>query len=379
MVRVLHVLGRTDVGGAENVIMELYRHIDRTKVQFDFAVHTEDHCAYDDEIKSLGGHIYRVPAYSILNTSEYKRAWRKLLLEHPECAVIHSHVRSSAVFYLPEAAKLGRYTIIHSHNTSSGSGIQGLAKNILQFPLRHMADYYMACSRESGVWLFGKKVCSSGNFGIMRNAIDPSDFMYNTENRRRLRDELGLKDSFVVGNVGCFKEQKNHRLIMNVFRKICDRYDNSKLMLVGDGELKAGIAAMAKKLGIADKVIFTGMRGDVNELFSAMDLFLLPSLYEGFSVALLEAQCAGLPILASRNAVADEAKLSPLIEIHELTDSPDVWADRALELYRGVARESGEKYITDGGYDINDTYIKMQNFYLEKAAANTDGGPVGKY
>ena len=363
MIRVLQVFGRMDRGGAEAMIMELYRHIDRTKIQFDFAVHTTEKCAYDDEIRSLGGRIYSVPRFTYTSVFQYKKAWKSLLNEHPEWKIVHSHVRSTASVYLPIAKKHGKYTIIHSHSTSSGKGVSGIVKNLLQKKI--IADYYIACSDEAGRWLFGEKIVNSKNYTVLHNAIDTSKFGYEAEIRNSVRAELSCQEEIIIGHIGSFYDVKNHAFLVEVFRIINTVIPNSKLLLVGDGYLKKDIEKLVVNKGLFDKVIFAGIRSDVNRLLQAMDVFVFPSKYEGLPVTLVEAQCSGIQIVMSDRIPTESVLTHGLVTVMSLEQSPQKWAECIISKLN-IKRISRENEIIKAGYDIQNTSEWLQEFYLER-------------
>lgn len=192
MIRILHVLGGLDRGGAETMVMNLYRAIDKTQVQFDFITHTNRRQAYTEEIEKLGGKIYYFPKFKGINYFQLKSIWKKFFKDHPEYRILHSHVRSYASLYLPIAKKAGLKTIIHSHSTSNGRGLGSVVKRIMQYPLRWQADYFFGCSKEAGTWLFGDKIVNSPKYHILRNAIDTEQYKFNPEIRKEYREKLGL-------------------------------------------------------------------------------------------------------------------------------------------------------------------------------------------
>lgn len=362
--RVLQVFARMDRGGAETMIMNLYRHIDRSEVQFDFVVHTNDHCSFDDEIKELGGKIFRIPAYRGRNHLRYKKSWEAFFKKHQEYKVIHGHMRSTASIYLKIAKKYGLVTIAHSHNTSSGIGLTASIKNTLQYPIRYIGDYLFACSQTAGIWLFGKKACKKENFYLLNNAIDTNKFIFNEKLRREKREEFQIQDKFVIGHIGRFHYQKNHEFLIDIFKAIHDKDSNSVLMLVGDGELRKKMENKVAALGLTDSVIFTGLRHDIPELLQAMDVILFPSLYEGLPVTIVEAQASGIKCIISdtitREVVCDEN----LVRFMSLKSHVNDWADRVLEYANGYTRGNGYGQIVKGGYDIQQTSALLQNFYL---------------
>lgn len=363
MIRVLQVFGRMDRGGAEAMIMELYRNIDRTKIQFDFAVHTTERCSYDDEIISLGGRIYSIPAFTAKNMLTYKKAWKQLLSQHEEWRIVHGHVRSTASIYLKIARTYGMYTIAHSHSISSGKGLKSFVKSFLQNRIK--ADYYFACSQAAGEWLFGNKIVRSNNYIVLPNAIDVSKFAYDRVVRKKVRDEMKIDDYYVVGHVGSFYDVKNHSFLIDVFQNIVDNNSKAKLLLVGDGYLLDDIKSLVNKKGLSDNVIFTGTRNDVDRLMQAMDVFVFPSKFEGFGIVAIEAQTTGLPTIIS-NRVPEESILIPdLVTIKNLDETASQWANCILsknsELRKDYSNEVKEK-----GYDIKTTSKWIEEFYLEK-------------
>lgn len=364
MIRVLQVFGRMDRGGSETMIMNIYRNIDRTKVQFDFAVHTEDKCAFDEEIKALGGRIYSVPRLNLKNALLYKKAWKDLLLDHPEWKIVHGHIMSSARMHLAVANELGRYTISHSHSISAGSGKKALVKRLLEQRIK--ADYYMACSKAAGLFLFGENKVKSDLFKVLPNAISTNDYDNNPLVRDKVRKAFNITDEALIGHVGSFTDVKNHRFLLEIFSAIKKKQFNAKLMLVGDGPLRSGIETKAKELGIYDDIIFTGVRSDVNELLQAMDYFVFPSLFEGLPVTLVEAQTSGLPITMSDKVPEESILTIGLVTVMSLEQSADEWADHILSRL-GKERYSHVEEIKTAGYDIADTSKWLEEFYLSKA------------
>ena len=362
-IRVLQVFAQMNRGGAETMIMSLYRNINRDKVQFDFVVHTEDKCAFDDEIESLGGKIYRVPRYIGKNHLRYISSWNEFFRKHHEYKVIHGHVRSTASIYLSIAKKYGLTTIAHSHNTSSGVGLSAKVKNILQYPIRYFAEYLFACSKPAGEWLFGKNACQSDNFFILNNSIDVRKFIYNENIRRKIRKEFNIDGKLVVGHIGRFQRQKNHNLLIDIFKKIHDKNNNAVLLLVGDGELRQSIMDKVEDLELSNNVIYTGVRSDIPKLLQAMDVFVFPSLYEGLGIVVIEAQASGLPCVVS-DTIPKDAYLTDLVQSIPLNASVEIWADAVLQYYDNHERIDRYYEIKSNGYDIKDSSIWLEKFYI---------------
>ena len=362
--RVLHVLGRLDRGGAETMVMNLYRNIDRSKIQFDFIIHTDDECDYTSEILQLGGRIYSISKYNVKNHIKYKKEWSDFFYKHPEYKIIHGHVRSTAAIYLKIAKKYKLTTISHSHNISSGNGIKAIVKNILQYPIRYIADYFFACSNQAGIWLFGKKVCRKSNFFIVNNSIDSKRFMYNKKVRSQKRLELGLENNFVIGHIGRFHPQKNHTFLIDIFKHVIIRKADAKLLLIGDGELFDYINNKVSMLGLQKNVVFIRRSDNISELLQAVDVFVFPSLYEGLGMVAIEAQAAGLPTIVS-DSIPEEAFITNLIKKINLSLSEEKWAEEILKYSSKGERNNMYEEICNKGYDINNTAKWLESFYMK--------------
>ncbi|MBU5331134.1 glycosyltransferase family 1 protein [Anaerocolumna aminovalerica] len=362
-IRILQVFAQMNRGGAETMIMNLYRNIDRTKIQFDFIVHTEEKCAFDDEIERLGGKIYRVPRYTGKNHFFYISTWKSFIQQHPEYKIIHGHVRSTASLYLKVCKRYGRQTIIHSHGISSGTGLSSIVKDLLQYPIRYIADYFLACSKSAGTWLFGEKIVASKKFHVLNNAIDSNSFRFNKQVRNKIRKEFNIEGKYVIGHIGRFHPYKNHTFLIDIFKSVHLKNKNAILLLVGDGDLKESLKEKVEKENLSDSVIFTGIRSDVQDLLQGMDLFLFPSLFEGLGIVVVEAQAAGLKCIVSE-IIPEEAIMSNLVSKVSLFESPDFWCEKVLERVNYERKDTIE-LIKSAGYDIKDTAKWLENFYME--------------
>ena len=306
---VAQVMGKWVGGGVESVIMNYYRHLDHSKVQFDFICDEDSTRIPYDEIKKLGGRVFLVPKYQ--NLPKYLKTLEKLFKEN-QYRIVHSNINTLSVFPLYAAKKAGvPIRISHSHSTSNPKEWRrNLIKNILRpFSKRYATDFF-TCSEVAGRYLFGNKAFNQGEVKIIHNAIDVDKFKFDEVARKKLRQEFGIKDSTVViGHVGRFVQQKNHTFLVDVFKEYHEKNPDSKLLLVGSGPLEDEIKKRVEKLGLKDSVLFLGQRDDINKLYSVMDVFCLPSLYEGLPVVGVEAQAAGLPTIFS-NGVSSEAIIS---------------------------------------------------------------------
>lgn len=364
-IRILHVFGRLDRGGAETMIMNLYRNIDKSKIQFDFVKHTEDICEYDDEIFELGGKIYSIPKYTVSNHLSYKKNWLKLISNNPEYKIIHGHMRSTASIYLKIAKKYGLTTIAHSHSTASrGNKIEQLLKNILQYPLRYIADYLVACSDEAGKWLFGNKAIEKKNYKLIRNSIEVEKYKFDKDIRSEIRKSLSIENMFVIGHVGNLTYPKNHKFLIDVFYNISKSKENSILLLIGDGDLRKSLEDKVSRLGIKDKVIFAGVVPNVNDYLQAMDIFVFPSLFEGLPLAVIEAQATGLQSIVS-SKIPKESFLTSFIYSIPLESSSEAWSKKILSNFQESNRTDGYKQMKISGYDIESNSIDIENYYKE--------------
>lgn len=366
VIHVLQVLGRLDRGGAETMVMNLYHNIDTSKVQFDFVVHTDEKCAYDSEVERMGGRIYHAPKYRIINHFPYVIWWKKFFKVHSECKIVHAHIRSSASIFLTIAKKNGYVTIAHSHSTSNGKGFQALIKNLLQFPIRYTADYFFSCSDIAGKWLYGERVTRGSNYRMVPNCIDCKQFFYSEAQRKQVRDEQNIEeDCFVIGHVGRFHEAKNHKYLIQIFAEILRRRPNTKLLLVGDGELQEKIEQDCRRLGIREQTTFTGLQSHPEQFYHAMDLFLFPSLWEGLPMSVVEAQASGLPCVIS-DRITKDVRITDRVKYMSLNASPGEWAEEILK-YAGKVRAglNDQQKIRLKKFDSISVAKEMQEFYLK--------------
>ncbi len=298
-IRVAQVLNRMDSGGIEAVVMNYYRHIDREKVQFDFYFAEDSSFPQKEELIKLGAGIYPIPAYS--KPFRYHRVLYRAF-EDRQYRIVHAHLSTMSVFPLFAAWRAGvAVRICHNHSTAYWrEGMKTLLKYILRPLGKVFATHYFACGETAGRWMYGDKCFEAGRVTVMPNAIDTEKFVFDPEARMRLRRELEIaEDAFVVGHVGRFTYAKNHEFLLEVFAELLKRQQDAVLLLIGEGELMEKIQSKVRKLGMEGKVIFTGVRRDVNKLYRVMDEFCLPSFYEGLGMAAWEAAANGLPMVLS--------------------------------------------------------------------------------
>lgn len=363
-VRVLNVLGTINIGGAESRVMELYRALDRDKVQFDFLVHTDKEGQYSGEIQALGGRIYSVPRFRVVNILAYKRALKKFFREHGDYAAVHGHMTSTASIYLPIAKKAGiPVTIAHARSAGVDRGLKGLVTKAVRYPLKYRADYCFTCSAEAGEAVYGRKWIEKGNVWTIPNAIDTKRFAYNPAVRAQVRARLGLTDKFVIGHVGRFGFMKNHAYLADVFSELCKMRDDAALVLIGRGELEQEIRGRVKTLGLAGRVHFLGNCFDVERYYQAFDYFVFPSLFEGFPGSVAEAQASGLMCLVS-DKVTREVALTGLVTYKSIDEPASSWASEIMRnSKKALDREDMSAAIAEKGFDVRQQADGMEAFY----------------
>lgn len=366
-IRVLHVIGIMNRGGAETMIMNLYRHIDRSKVQFDFVENSSEPAIFDEEIISLGGRIYRCPHYNGKNHFTYVKWWNEFFQAHSkEYPIVHGHLGSTAAIYLAIAKKYGVYTIAHSHSAGTDHSMKSYLYRIMSHNTRNVADYFFACSEAAGLDRFGRKVTSGTHYAVLNNAIEVDKFSYNPDVRQSVRRELGYEpNQIVVGHIGRYTKEKNHAFVLEIFSELKKLNADAKLLMIGDGPLHAQIMKIADQSQNATDIRFMGVRSDIGRLLQAIDIFVLPSLYEGLGIVAIEAQTAGVPCCVS-DSVPKEAGVTSLLQRRPLRDGALAWAKWILSR-KDEPRHDTTAEIRQAGYDIRTTTLWLQHFYEDAA------------
>lgn len=357
MIRVLQCVNNMHRAGLETMLMNYYRNIDRTKIQFDFLTHRPERDDYDDEIENLGGRIFRAPRLYPQNYPAYFSYMKDFFREHPEYKIMHSHIDSMSYLPLLAGKKAGvPIRIAHSHSTSIDLDYKYILKQFYRTRILDVANYCCACGEEAANFLFG-----NNDFQIISNAVDAKRFLFDASLRDMKRKQLQIDDKFVIGHVGRISYPKNHKFLVEIFDQIlkCDK--NAVLLLVGVGEKEKEVRAQIDKLDISEHVYFLGNRDDVCELYQAMDVFVLPSLFEGVPVVGVEAQFSDLPCIFS-NKVPKEVMFSDDCKFVDLGLSASCWAELILSLKN---RKRGLKDISYTPYDMKYAHIILEKYYLE--------------
>ncbi len=363
-IRVLHYIGSLELGGSQSMVMNLYRHIDRTKIQFDFIVDKKNSFYYKDEIESLGGQVFIFDhPFKGYNFLQFKKQWKDFFKNHPEYKIIHSHVRSVASIVLKIAKKYGMITICHSHSTSNGQGLKSIVKYVLQKRIPQYADYLLACSKESAIWLYGKKNADSDRCIIINNAIDAYKFSFDSQSRKKIRKHFDIENKTVLVQVGRIETVKNYAFTIEVLKDLIKIDNNYYLIIIGDGSLINEIIEKVNSYELNNNVMFLKNRSDINDILQAADIFVMPSIWEGLSLSLVEAQAASLPCIISSNI--NSGIMVEDYVIKKDINNPLEWANEIESIKsKSIIRKNMISIIKKRGFDINDEANRISNFYF---------------
>lgn len=362
-IRVLNMFTIMNRGGAETMVMNYYRNIDRSKVQFDFLVHRQERGAYDDEIEALGGRIYRMPSIKPQNFSSYKKELKSFFEKHQEYKIIHSHMSELGYFAFKEAKKQEiPIRICHAHNAPHSFNAKMIMRNYFKYAMKSYITHMFTCGKEAGEWLYGKN--NTNKFIQMNNAIDTNLFVYNEEVRNTMRKELNIEDSFVVGHVGRFHRQKNHDRLVKIFYEITKIKNNAILMLVGAGEFSDQTKKFISDHNIKN-IICLGTRGDVNKVCQAFDIFLFPSLYEGLPVSVIEMQASGLQCFIA-DTISKQTIVTENVTMFSLDTDDKTIAKMIVSSHENFSRKNVSKDIEKAGFDIEKNAKWLEEFYINE-------------
>ncbi len=346
-----------NLGGIENFIINYYRKLNKKEFQMDF-VKTQNNICFEEEIISNGSQIYKITSRS-KNPLKYCIELYQLLKKHKEYDIVHVNLNTlSSIEACIFGKMLGKKVIAHSHNVWKGKGkITKILIKINSLIIQKCTDIRLACSTAAGKYMFKKN-----KFEVIKNAIDASKFAYEPQIRKKVRNELDINGEHVIGIVGRIENQKNHLFLLKVFKKLLEKEKELKLLIVGDGKLKSNLIRYAEENQFLDKIIFTGARKDVNRLLQAMDIFALPSIYEGLGIVLIEAQASGLECIVSE-FIQPEVYITDLVKNATISDE-NAWINLIIESLNGERnRKSQEEEIKKAGYDINTEIVRLENIY----------------
>lgn len=367
MIRVLHSVSNMDRAGIETMLMNYYRHMDRSKIQFDFLCNKQKLGAYEEEIQTLGGRIYRTPGLNPVKYPRYLRYMKKLFRENPDYRIIEAHNGALGAYALNAARHSGvPVRIFHAHGASIQKDWKLPLKLLCRALLPLSTNQRFSCGKAAAKCYFGAKRERSNDYVLIPNAIEISRFVFDAEVREKIRRDNGLEGKHVVGHVGRFSQQKNQIFLLETFAHLIKQDPAAYLVLIGDGEDMASAQAAAKRLGIADSVRFLGNIPNVNEWYQAFDVFVLPSIWEGLPVVGVEAQTADLPCIFS-SSITREIHVLEKTRFVELKAGHPKWAEAILQALKDTHRTNVGKIIADHGYDISVEAVNLQERYLKLA------------
>lgn len=363
MIKILNVLGLVTKGGVEKLLENLYANMNSDIIKGDIAHHGFKSGYRGDECLQ-GFDKYLVPSYYTFNAFAYRRWWKRFIKEH-HYDIVHVHYLDSAFLYLDLFKKEGTIVVLHSHNTRRNPPNLALYISEAQaYWARFMADYAFACSQQASIDRLGKDLTFSGKTKILKNGCDTSRFYYSAESRKQIREALGISNAFVLGHIGRFNYQKNHEFLIEIFEKVRVQESSSVLLLIGEGEERHRIEKIVEEKGLTSSVRFLGLRDDIPDLLNAMDVFILPSHFEGLPLVLIEAQATGLLCFCSPEAAQKEADIKVgLLKIIPLNIGAAEWADRIIK-ERNYERKDQKSAIKREGFDIKEEALALQDFYL---------------
>lgn len=377
MIRVLQKTATLGSGGIQKILVELQKNMDRSVVQYDYFLNLTEPDFYTDEVLSLGGKIYG-RKHNVGNpiTKIVKRnvLFYKTIKENSYKVVhIDETLEMTAISVLVARLAGVKVIIAHSHNDHASEKIKWYLKYVVVPIARWVnstfATDYFACSQIAAKWLFTGKLNKKGKIKIINNGINAALYEFNPKTRKEIREKLGIENSFVIGHVGRFYKQKNHKFILDAFSDIVKQKPEARLLLIGEGELKDSIKAYAEELEIADTVIFYGLSNEVNKLLQAFDAFIFPSIFEGLGIVAVEAQAASLQTFCAEETIAKEVNITPYCHYIPLNKGHKYWAKNIIEMAYSYERKSTTKMIRDANFDIVTVAKALEIFYVQKVAA----------
>ncbi len=364
MKRLLCILSSMNTGGAETFLMKIYRHLDKSKYQMDFCLNSEGNY-YEEEIKKMGGKIFVIPSKSE-NVKEFKKQLHNVVKNNNYDYVMRITSTAMGFMDLKIAKKAGASVcVVRSSNASDGGGLAYIIHRLGRFLYQKYVDVKIAPSDLAAKYTFGDKAYNNGDVNILHNAVDLNIFNYDVEGRKQIREEFKINDNVkIIGHVGRFMEQKNHDFLIEVFKDIHIKNPNTVLMLVGNGVLENQIKEQISQLKLNDSVIFAGVRSDIPQILSAMDVFLFPSFFEGMPNTVIEAQACGLPCVIS-DAITKEADITGLVDYVSLNESAEFWADKVVEKF-DVEHSDQREAFEKNRYDIDSSVKDFIKFIFKE-------------
>lgn len=368
MERIAVIMGKMHSGGKKNLVMEYYRNIDRTKIQFDFLCDEDSNAIPYEEIENLGGNVYLIPSYNhiLKNVREIK----KICLIN-KYKIIHSYNGTMNVFSMYAALRGGvPIRISESISMAHKSDKKTILKYILKPFSKLFVTHFAANGEMCGIWQFGEKKFKKGEITIFKTVIDSKKNRFDVQARQECRKKLSLEKNFVVGHIGRLTSQKNTLFIIDIFNEIRKIESSAKMIIIGDGDLREEMLYKIRDYKLEDSVLYLGRREDIIQFYNAMDCFILPSLYEGLPVVGVEAQCSGLPTFFSSEIPVESAIDNNLVEFISLESSPAAWAKSILDKSKAIKRMDHSNEVVNKGFDSKNEAKKMEKYYMELSGIN---------
>ncbi|WP_002146221.1 glycosyltransferase family 1 protein [Bacillus cereus] len=368
--RVLHIVSAMNRGGTENLLMNMYRNLNKNKIQFDFVSHRSGQDDFDEEIIGMGGKIYKIPSLGQVGPYKYIKNLVEIISNNGYVAVhVHTDYQGGFAAIAAQMSNVKR-RICHSHsnNWPKGSGvIAKITLRILQSIIKYAGTNFCACSVEAARFLFGEKMIKNDKVQVIKNAIDINQFTNeDIRDTDSLRKEFNIPEGAkIIGHIGRFSQSKNHSFLLRILKEILKKDTNFIAILVGDGPLKDSIENEAKKLGIYNNIRFLGVREDIPRLMKVFDVFIFPSIFEGFGMVVLEAQCVGVPCVVSDTIPKSVDMNLEIISFVGLDEKVGKWSD---EIYKALlkGRPEREKIINNivkSGFDVNSNVLDWLSLY----------------
>ncbi len=365
--KILHIMSScAKVSGVAQVVMRYYQHLYK-EITYDFLMFDHGEDSFEAEIEFYGGTCYYVTRPSVRNIIKFVKeidAFFEIHRNEYDAIQLHDLYLNPIILRIAKQKGI-KVRIAHSHTTRYAESMLSSVRNrLLYMSLKRYANVFFACSKDAGRFAFGKQILEDSRFYVINNAIDIAQFRYLEENRIRVREELGLSaNDFVIGHVGRFTAPKNHRFLVHLFYEVCKHRQDAKLLLIGVGKERLAVQELCKRLSIEDKVIFAGRRSDIGAVMSAMDVFCLPSIFEGLGNVLIEAQANSLRCVVS-DVVPQEAAILPSYKTLSLNENISIWVDALLQIPT-VRRIDAIKMVARAGFNIEDEALKVKKIYQQ--------------
>lgn len=368
-IKILHMVRELEIGGIQSLIINIYEHIDKEEFQFDFLVSSKG--VLDEKLKKMGSKIFYTPYITEVGPYKYSKNLEKFFLEHTEYKIIHLHFDQFSGLIAKISRKMGIKVIIsHAHIMNNTTNFLGkLYKKYLQKDLIKYSTNYLACSRSAAQWLF-KEMANEAI--ILKNGINIEKFKFDVNERKKIRQQLGIDETTIVyGNIGRLSKEKNQEFVIKIFQELCKVNNDSVLIIVGEGDLRKKLERKIKNLNLQDKILLLGNRKNVASIYSAMDILIFPSLFEGLGIALIEAQMCGVQCYAS-SIIPKETNITKHIKYIDLKCSAKEWANIILNNELDVIECRLKKTISNSDYDIKNTAKFLTDFYKKAMQGEDD-------